>query len=230
MTKVSCLLSAYYGGKFLKRRVDNLLTQRGVEFEILAACAEDSPEQDILEQYPSVMLTVTKDVPTLYATWNELIQLAEGEYLTNTNSDDILYTGALELLSETLDNNPKIGLVYANTDIINNVDGDPVNRHLWPQGTFFDLVHGCFIGPMPMWRKSLHETFGLFDANMKTAGDYEFWLRIMKGGTKVKHLTRVVGAYLSRQGLEKNNPVLSTIETSKARSRHVDWKTLYNKE
>lgn len=229
--KVSCLLSAYYGADFLKRRMDNLLSQRGVEFEILVACAEGSREQEILQEYDYesiILLQVTEDVPTLYATWNELISVASGEYFTNTNSDDILYPGALEFLAEALDKNPKEDIVYANSDIINKVNGDPVNRHLWPQGTFFDLVHGCFIGPMPMWRKSLHSKYGLFDAEMFSSGDYEFWLRVTKEGAGMLHLERVIGAYLARQGLEKKYPVLTVIETARARSRYVDWKTLYD--
>jgi len=229
--KVSCLLSAYYGAEFLERRLRNLTAQQGVDFEILAACAEGSPELEILEDWTDlVRLVVTKEVPTLYVTWNELILVAKGEYLTSSNSDDIVYPGALEFLAEALDNNPDVGLVYANTDIIRKVGGDPVNRHAWPSGSFFDLVHGCFIGPMPMWRKSLHDQYGLFDGEMVSSGDYEFWLRVVGAGTKIKHYQRVVGAYLARKGLEKSNPVRATIETARARSRYVDWKTLYVKE
>jgi len=227
--KVSCIVSAYYAEQFIDGRIRNLLEQKEVEFEVLVSCVEGGPEHNILKSFgKDITLTTTSDVPTLYATWNELIQLANGEYITNSNSDDRLYPGSLALLTETLDNNPKIGIVYGNTDIVREVDGDPVNRHTWIEGTLFDLAHGCFIGPMPMWRKSLHNQFGLFDADMLSAGDYEFWLRVVSHSVKLKHLTQVVGAYTKRlDGIEKRDGLRTVWETARARSRYVNWRTLY---
>jgi hypothetical protein len=34
------------------------------------------------------------------------------------------------------------------------------------------------ISPHPMWRRSLHQRLGFFDADMHLGGDYEFWLRV----------------------------------------------------
>lgn len=228
--KVSCIVSAYYAEQFIRGRISNLLSQKGVDFEILASCAEDSPEQAILSEFdaPNLKVVTTVGVPGLYATWNELIQLAEGVYITNSNSDDRLYPGALALLAETLDNNKSVALVYADTDIVVEVGGDPVNRHTWITGGMFELVHGCFIGPMPMWRASLHEKYGLFDEEMESSGDYEYWLRIVSNGEKILHVPQVVGAYTKREdGIESRNSFLTTWETARARSRYVDWKTLY---
>lgn len=230
--KVSCIVSAYFAEAFIEGRIENLLEQTEVEFEVLVACMEGSAEHEILKRFgDAITLVTTSEIPTIYATWNELIQLATGEYITNSNSDDRLYPGALYVLSKALDDNPEVGIVYANTDIVRQLEGDPVNRHLWIEGGMFELIHGCFVGPMPMWRKSLHEVYGLFDTEMKSAGDYEFWLRVVSRGIKMKHLNYVVGAYLRRPDSAERREGLRTIwETARARSRYVDWRTLYAQE
>lgn len=231
MPKVSCIVSAYYAEQFIQGRIENLLSQKGVDFEILVSCAGGSREDEILSGFdaPNLKIRTTAGVPLLYATWNELIQEASGEYITNSNSDDRLYPGALALLAETLDSNKNVALVYANDDIVTKVDGDPVNRHTWVAGGLFELAHGCFIGPMPMWRASLHEKYGLFDAEMESSGDYEFWLRIVSNGERVMHVPQVIGAYTRRSdGIESRKSFLTTWETGRAKSRYIDWKTLYD--
>ena len=47
----------------------------------------------------------------------------------------------------------------------------------------------------PMWRKNLHETFGYFREDYKSASDWEFWLRCVFGGSKFKKLQDTLGIY-----------------------------------
>jgi hypothetical protein len=57
--------------------------------------------------------------------------------------------------------------------------------------SFFDFVKleegnvldQCLAGPFPIWRKSLHEEFGNFnEKEYGPSADFEFWLRIVRGG------------------------------------------------
>jgi glycosyltransferase involved in cell wall biosynthesis len=231
MTKVTAIVSAYYAEEFLQGRIENLLEQGYPDLEILVSCQDQSAEAKIMGSftYPAVRVILTADIPGLYATWNHLVGEATGKYLTNANCDDRLYPGAIERLATALDESPNVGVVYAFDDIVKELGGDPVNRHLWIEGQFFELVHGCFVGPMPMWRKSLHTEFGMFDDQMDVAGDYEFWLRVTSKGTLLKRIPLSVGAFLERPSSISNKQALRTLwESARARSRYVDWRSLYD--
>ena len=47
----------------------------------------------------------------------------------------------------------------------------------------------------PVWRRTLHDKFGLFDEQYGSAGDWEFWLRCVKGGAQFKLIPEDLGLY-----------------------------------
>jgi glycosyltransferase involved in cell wall biosynthesis len=219
MAKISAIISAYYAEDFLEGRLENLEGQTGVDLEIVVVCEKGSVEHKIAKRYSPIL---TKGIPSIYEAWNLGIKAASGEYLTNANCDDRLYPGALASLAEVLDNYPNVAVAYGWDDIVRTIMGDPISRHVWPQGDFEDLLLGCFIGPMPMWRASLHDKYGLFDANYLSAGDYEFWMRVTQAGEYVKLLPMVIGAYCRRDdNLERREAMRSIWETGRARGKYL---------
>jgi len=229
VVKLSCLLSTYYDLPLLQGRLDNLLTQDEVDMEIIFIFQEMSYEEDIINEwimqytdYP-IEIIATEDIPTLYEAWNMGIEVASGEYLTNVNTDDRLYPGALQKMIDMLDNEPDVGVVYPDVHRVATIDGEPFGTYTWAEGDFDVLIHGCFLGPMPMWRKSLHDEYGLFDPEMHSSGDYDFWLRLAKAGVKMKRIPEPLGRYYDRQeSIEHREPVRTIWETANARRRYRD--------
>ncbi|MEW6003159.1 MAG: glycosyltransferase, partial [Nitrospirota bacterium] len=125
--------------------------------------------------------------------------------------DDRHRFDALEIMAAALDGSPDIGLVYAD-QIITETENETFERHT-PAGNYrwIDycrelLTLGCFIGPQPMWRKSLHDSYGYFDETFTASGDWEFWLRIAEG-TKMLHIPENLGLYFrSPISAEHRNP------------------------
>lgn len=145
---------------------------------------------------------ITPDIPTLYAAWNKAIEQASGDYLVVANTDDLFYTGALEEMREYLE---KTGadICYSDYDIIS---GKNITRKTGKNHKPTDIYTACYIGPMPMWRKSLHKKIGMFDESFIIAGDWEFWVRCVKNGARLCYLPESVGMYLSRPAsLEHKN-------------------------
>jgi glycosyltransferase involved in cell wall biosynthesis len=236
MGRVTAIISAYYCSEWLPGRLTNLADQdeRPV---IIAVCQQDSAEHDILLDflalYPVKIIT-TPDVPTIYAAWNMAIEQASTPYLTNANSDDRLYPGALRRLADALELNERYDVAYSNVDKVLSIDGRVIGTFDWATGGLATLLKGCFLGPMPMWRRSLHNDFGLFDADLESAGDYMFWLRLAYYGIEFLKVDGTCGAYLLRpDSAERRNPTLSNWESGKARSRYSlakwwkDWENKY---
>ena len=227
MVKLTCLLSTYHDLPLLRGRLDNLIGQ-GLD-EVVAIVERGSDEVNVLMNWDSehplswhpMKIIQTEGIPTLYDAWNQGIAIAEGEYITNVNTDDRLYPGALQKMIDVLDNNPDYGLVYPDVDRVDEIDGEPFGQFNWAEGDLDVLLNGCFLGPMPMWRKSLHDKYGLFDGEYHSSGDYEYWLRLAKDGVKFYHLKEVMGAYFDRkESIEHRQPNRTVWESSRARSRH----------
>jgi len=232
MPKVSAIVSAYYSEPYLEGRLENLYHQSLQPETIVIAQAGSIDAQIAAEwkkQYPDYgdfILITTEDIPTIYKAWNLGIEKASGEYLTSANSDDRFYPFALEKLSKILDKRQEIAVAYCNLDIVETIGGDPVSRFDWKEGGFEDLLQGCFLGPMPLWRKSLHDKYGMFDASLHVAGDYEFWLRITQGGEKLeKYRKETLGVYLKRKNSREHREKIRTVqETSRVRSKYKkEW-------
>ncbi len=225
---VSAIVSAYYAEEYLQGRLENLAEQ-SIPPEIKVVCQEGSFEEVIARKFRlknlyELTLVLTKDIPTIYSAWNQGIAVAKGAFITNANCDDRLRAPSLEIMANELDRHPKYAVVYGDQEIVTVLGGITVGNFNWLEGGFPELLHGCFVGPMPMWRKALHDKYGLFDASYRVAGDYEFWLRIASKGEKFLHLRAPVGVYLDRpESAEHRESVRTAWETSRIRS-------LYKKE
>lgn len=221
MRQVAAIVSAYYAEKFLQGRIENLLEQNPVPL-VVVVCQANSPEEEIALRFnrsDDIRVVTTEFVPTVYAAWNIGIQFSESKYIVSANSDDRFYPGALHLLAKTLDKYPDYALAYADVDRVKEIGGEPFSRFEWAEGGLEELLQGCFLGPMPMWRRSLHDKYGVFDSTFTSAGDYEFWLRLAAAGEKFRKIHAVCGAYLERkESVEHRSPLRSSWETARARA------------
>ena len=229
MPKLTGLLSTYNDTELLQGRLDNLLTQDVDDMEVVFIAESGSEEMEICREWmknnrPFWFKKIeTKRIPTLYDAWNQGIEIASGEYLTNINTDDRLYPGALQKMIDVLDANPDIGVVYPDVDRVDEIDGEPFATYSWAEGGLDRLLKGCFLGPMPMWRKSLHDEYELFDASYHSSGDYEFWLRLASNGVKFQRYPEPLGAYFDRRdNIENREPLRTAWETSRARAKYRD--------
>lgn len=188
---------------------------------------EDALIREYAARYPSRIKYIhTKERETIYQAWNRGVELANGRYLTNANADDRHRPDALEIMASYLDLHTEVAMVYADCDVTTIENGRfgeaPVAaRFTWPDFHPVHLFQVCYIGPQPMWRNTLHERHGLFDPSYRSAGDYEFWLRLAARGEKFNHIPCCLGLYLqSAAGVEHSNQTLSWEESNNARAMH----------
>ncbi|MFZ5906223.1 MAG: glycosyltransferase [Nitrospirota bacterium] len=217
--KVSAIVSAYNSERFIRGCLEDLINQtlyqKGeLEIIVVDSGSQQNEERIIREfqsRYPHIKYRRTEERETVYAAWNRGIKEAEGQYITNANTDDRHRADALEKMADILDENPDVGLVYADA-IVTATENQTFENH-----TQVDILHqpdfsreplalGCFIGPQPIWRRTLHERHGFFDETFVVSGDWEFWLRIAED-TKFLHIPECLGLYLrSPSGVEQANP------------------------
>lgn len=204
---VSALVSTFNAERFLVGCIQDLEDQtiaERLEIVVIDSGSEQNEKvivREFQQHYDNIRYVRTENREPLYAAWNRGIRLARGRYLTNANTDDRHRRDAFERMAAVLDMRPDVALVYG--DVIKTEIENEVYDHCTPSGRYrwYDwdryllLTRGCFIGPQPMWRKSVHDRYGYFDERLVTSGDYEFWLRISQT-LNFYHIREPLGLYL----------------------------------
>lgn len=222
-TTVSALVSTYNAEKFLRGCIDDLMAQplyaQGRLEIIVVNSGSKQGEGRLLREYLAQgadLKVITSLREPLYAAWNRALKIATGDYVTSANTDDRHAPHALETLAAVLDNNPAVGVAYADCTVTpteNAVWGGKyaismeapytTGRLNWPDYDPLLLTQACYLGPQPVWRRTLHDAFGLFDDSYLVAGDYEWWLRLAACGVPMQRVPEVLGLFYwnaSQQG------------------------------
>ncbi|GAG45889.1 unnamed protein product, partial [marine sediment metagenome] len=145
---------------------------------------EEAIVKKFQQKYDNIKYIKTEERETIYKAWNRAIKAASGKYITNANTDDRHAPHMLERLAVELERNEDIAAVYSHfyvTTVENQTweTKTPERMSDWhPPYSREALLKGNFMGPQPMWRKSLHDEYGYFDQTLKVSGDYEFFLRV----------------------------------------------------
>lgn len=214
--KVAAIVSVYNNRQFLRGHLDDLLSQTiANQLEIICVNSGSKHPEDaaVLAEYSQaheqVRVIETKRDP-IYVSWNIGIKAARAPYITNSNADDRHAPWALEKLAEALDAGGDLAFpnVYCTKtpNAVWNGDwelwlDDPVNYPggivPWANYPFSPkrLWDFCHIGPIPMWRKSLHDEIGYFDVSFSIAGDYEWWMRAVAHGAKIVPVPLYLGLF-----------------------------------
>lgn len=217
--KVSSVVSAYYAQDYILDRILNLQHQVPLP-EIVVVAQKGSKEAEVARTHDTVLI-LTDDIPTIYAAWNMAIKASTGEYITNANCDDFTYKGSLGAMATMLDEHPEYALVFGDNHISD--DHGHIKLHTRWNGGFHILKNKCYVGPFPMWRRSLHDKYGYFDESYQVAGDYEFWLRISSRGEIFGKMVDTVGMYYNNPtSAEHRNRQLAALENIKVRNIYKD--------
>jgi O-antigen biosynthesis protein len=184
----TAIVSTYKSERFMKGRLEDLLNQSlGDQLEILIIdSASPENEVDIIAQFQqhadNIRYLRTNRRETIYQSWNRGISLAKGEFITNANCDDRLKHDALERLATKLMQNPKAGFAYADFKITTKENETFQANHALevtsrPPYELNALLENCITGSQPVWRRSLHNSVGMFDICYASAADYDFFIR-----------------------------------------------------
>jgi glycosyltransferase involved in cell wall biosynthesis/ADP-heptose:LPS heptosyltransferase/predicted O-methyltransferase YrrM/ubiquinone/menaquinone biosynthesis C-methylase UbiE len=215
---VSAIVSTYQSEAFiggcLQDLVEQTLYQKGLMEIIVVDSASPQNEAAIVREfqgrYPNIKYIRTPQRETIYAAWNRGIQMARGKYITNANTDDRHAPQMLEMLAGVLEEDPEKAAVYSHFYITETphqtwTNKTPVRLANWhPPFSRQELLKGNFMGPQPMWRRSLHEEYGYFDPSFKVSGDWEFFLRVSQTHDFVRCRTPLGLYYQNPKSLERS--------------------------
>lgn len=172
-------------------------------------------------KYTNAKLVVIEKRITIYEAWNIAIQQTKAQYLTNMNVDDLRSNDSLETQLMFMLDRPWVDVGFQDFYFMldRDLDWESVVRlgakSDLPPVTLLELAWFGINPPhnAPIWRRDLHDRYGEFDVSLKSAGDYEFWMRVLsKGAIFVKMPVSTIGYYINPKGMSTSSDSPSSQE------------------
>ncbi len=186
---VSIITPSYNQAPFLRRTIESVLTQDypHIEYLVFDGGSTDG-SADILRDYGNrFYLQSQRDAGQTDAI-NQGLRRSQGAIVAYLNSDDTLLPGAISSVVAHFETHPDWDLLYGNARFI-DADDRILGDYPTADYDFQTLVQTCFVcQPAAFWRRRVIERFGLFDESLDCAMDYEYWLRLGRGGAAIAHV------------------------------------------
>lgn len=208
--KVSVIVSMFKAANklehFLKLLFRQTAFQRGEVEVILVDSGSPDREVEVFKGHflgqPHLLFVRSPQRETIQAAWNRGISLAQGDYLAFLGVDETLYPDALDILSSVLDSDPAVDWAMADSLLINvDISGAYVNDvmvYSRAEGTrdltFLETAYVSWVGGL--YRRDIHDRFGMYDPSFRAAGDTEFKNRVLKN-LKVEFVPEVLGLFIN---------------------------------
>lgn len=208
MPQVSVIIPNFNHARFLKARVESVLTQTFADTEILilddASTDESSRVISEFETEPRVSVYFNEtNSGSPFSQWNRGISMTTGEYVWIAESDDWAEERFLERMVAVLDANPKVSLAYSLSKIVDQQgrelesffdwdvspgpSTDRWRRDFTEDGRtecvrvlgFHNTIHNA---SAVLFRRSAASEAGKVREDLRYCGDWEFWVRMLRLG------------------------------------------------
>jgi hypothetical protein len=194
MSSIDVVIPCYNYARFLRRCVDSVLAQAGVDVRILIIddASSDNTEEVGTELAKTSTRTTFRRNPKnkgLIATANEgIMDWATAKYCLLLSADDALTEGALDRAAKVMDNHGEVGMAYGMSYIISDDAGiiepphsDTFRYRIVSGPRFLKQVCEHWQGvptPTAIVRTALQHRIGGYHSDLRQTSDAEMWMRI----------------------------------------------------
>lgn len=183
MTKVSVIITAHNYGKYLKQAIESVLKQKFNDYELMIVndASTDNTLQVLKEYENKERIKIINHLENkgLIVSCDEAIKVSTGEYVVRLDADDYFDENALLVLSNILDSDSEIGLVYPDYFVITE-EGKILDHVRLPKvNEEIKLLDLPANGACTMFRRSCYDAVGGYDLSLRCQDGYDLWLKFM---------------------------------------------------
>jgi glycosyltransferase involved in cell wall biosynthesis len=219
---ISVIVPNYNHARYLRRRIDSILTQTYQDFELvlLDDCSTDS-SREILATYADntkVRLVYnTENSGSVFRQWNKGVRMALGRYVWIAESDDYADPRFLARLVQILKEQAEVAFAFCRSWSIGEHDEvfgyadsylDRLDARHWTSDFIVDGREECrrffaLCDPIPntsavVFRRDVYEKIGLADERFQMCGDYKAWAMMALEG-KIAYVADPLNYYRSHR-------------------------------
>lgn len=197
--RISVCIPTYRGADTIGPAIESVLAQTISDFELIVI---DDGSLDatraIVERFTDPRLLYFRNEHNLgpQGNWNRCLALARGQYFKLLPHDDLLHPRCLERQVSILeaDRSERIALVFSARDVL-GPDGRVLMRRGYPGGGEGQIAGGTVMRACVrrgtnllgepgavLFRKSLADRIGAFDATNPYVIDLDYWFRLLAHG------------------------------------------------
>jgi glycosyltransferase involved in cell wall biosynthesis len=216
--ELTVLMPVYNGERFLKSAIESILSQnfRNLEFLIINDGSTDSSDKIIRSFHDKRIIHISNERNLgLISTLNKGINLAKGKYIARMDGDDISMPGRLSKQVSFLDENPKISMVAANIQLVDEEENDlgvweeDIKCKTEKQIKSLLPYTNCIAHPTVVIRTDIAKKF-LYDNRQINNEDWDLWMRLVSEGYRISKINepllkyRVHSSSITLQSNKKN--------------------------
>ena len=178
-------------------------TYRNFEHLIVDGASKDRT-LEVVDQFSDLPLVIHSEPDKgIYDAMNKAVALAKGDILFFLNADDALLDGqVLARVVEAFDADPALEFLWG--DVVNAFqDGQKLTlsyAYINPD----TLIYGSLCHQGVFAHRNLFERFGNFNLKYRLCADFDWFLRVLRGGAKYRYLDLDVSIFTRGGAHEKS--------------------------
>ncbi|MCG3154499.1 MAG: hypothetical protein DKINENOH_01093 [bacterium] len=206
---VSIIIPTYNYGHFIAQTLDSVLEQTFQDWECLIV---DDGSTD--ETFQVVKRCLDKDKRFRYhahqsnqglsAARNTGLKESKGKYIQILDADDVLEKRKIEIHATYLENHPEVDIVYGNVRYFRTENTGEKLFGRWrnsgeapwmpeTSGKGYSVLEtlvrrNIMVVNAPLFRKSVFDDVGIFDEELYSRSDWDYWIRCAEKGKYFQYL------------------------------------------
>jgi hypothetical protein len=186
--KISIIIPCFNQAQYLDEAISSLILQTFSNWE--AIIVNDGSTDNTIEiadywcKKDDRLQIVTYSNKGLSSARNSGIELTSGEYIALLDSDDKYQFNHLESLLSVF--NTGSDIVFTGYTYFKNASEVHYSVQLNEYTKFEEILHGNIVPPVAVaFRRSILKNSGAFDTSLRSAEDWDLWIRCFKTGSKL---------------------------------------------
>ncbi|MEL6927407.1 MAG: glycosyltransferase family A protein [Cyanobacteria bacterium J06600_6] len=223
MVKVSVIIPAYNGDRYLGEAIDSVLRQTYQDYEIIIVDdgSTDNTAQ-VAQQYGDSVRYLNQRNQGVAASRNFGLAAALGDYLAFLDQDDLFLPHKLAKQVELLDRDADLGIVNSGwqicqgDDLPESLSSEEAAVQPWQQIPDLSAANlivwkPVFLGAM-LFRRSWLERVGGFDTALEQTPDVDLVMRLAKIGCPAAWVEQITVIYRQHEANASKNSLLQAQE------------------
>ena len=211
--KISIIVPAYKTPEnFLREMLASVQTQTYTNWELCIGdgSMDDDSVSRILTEYkekdPRIKFVKLEENMGISGNTNAALELATGDYISLLDHDDLLADSALYEITEVLNADPSVDVLYTDEDKVTMDLKKHFDPHCKSDFNLDLLRSNNYICHFFVVKKEIVDKVGKFRSEFDGSQDYDFILRCTEAAKNIKHLPRILYHWRCHENSTAANP------------------------